>query len=160
MTLELAKMWPPPFLNVAFVASILFLVACVAVTLWYGQRRPLGTPVTWGEAMAAGVFLFAVMFVAYGIMPHQWLTFADNQLRWRSDKIVMGPGNIIDKGLPFTVSYQAVRDLVAGGLYVIVLMAQGFLWTYWQRRGRTQPKALPTSAFGRPLLRPAKTEGA
>ncbi len=28
--------------------------------------------------------------------------------------------------------------------------------SWWQNRGQSKPKALPTSAFGRPLLKPAK----
>ena len=40
----------------------------------YGKRRPAGTPLTWGEAMLAAIYVFCVMFSAYGVVPHQWLT--------------------------------------------------------------------------------------
>ncbi len=150
--------WPPPFLNVAFSISLIALFACVGIIFVYARRRPVGTPVTWGEALVAAVFLFGVMFLAYGIAPHQWLAFADNSLRWRSDKIVMGPGDVIHKYVPFIVSYQAIRDIVASAIYIVFLGVQGFMWTWWQRRGQTKPKAIPTSAYGRPLLKPAKRE--
>jgi hypothetical protein len=150
--------WPPPFLNVAFSISMIALLLCVAIVVLYAKRRPAGTPVSWGEALVAAVFLFGTMFLAYGIVPHQFLAYADNQLRWRSDKIVMGPSNVIKDYVPFVVSYQAIRDILASGLYIVFLGVQGFLWTWWQRRGQVKPKALPTSAFGRPLLKPAKRE--
>ena len=142
----------------AFGISIAFLVLSVVAVLLYAKRRPVGTPTTWGEAMVASALLFGVMFVAYGIALHQWLAYADNELRWRSDKILLGPGDLFDKVLPFTLTYQTVRDIIAATLYIVFLLVQGLLWTAWQRRGQQKPKAVPTSAFGRPLLKPAKKE--
>ena len=151
-------LWPPVFLNVALSIALITLLLSVLGVVLYARRRPVGTPVTWGEAMVASVFLFAVMFVAYGIVPHQWLAFADNELRWRSDKIVFGPGDVLDKALPFTITYQTIRDFIAAGIYIVFLLVQGKLWVFWQNRGKVKPKELPVSAFGRPLLKPAKKE--
>lgn len=66
-------------------------------------------------------------------------------------------GDVVDKYVPFTVSYQAVRDVIAAVIYIVFLLVQGFLWTWWQRRGVVKPKQIPRSAYGRPLLKPAKT---
>jgi hypothetical protein len=140
---------------VALVVALLGLMLCVAVVVLYARRRPAGTPLTWGEAMAAAVFVFGAMFIAYGMLPHQWLNFADNELRWRSDKFVKGPGDLA-LHLPFAITYEKIRDLIAVGIYVVALGGQIFLWSFWQSRGKTKPKALPTSAFGRPLLKPAR----
>ena len=143
---------------VAFgISLIACVVPCLLVVL-YAKRRPVGTPVTWGEAMVVSVFLFWVMFVAYGIAPHQWLTYADNELRWRSDKILFGPGNVVKDYVPFTVSYEVIRDFIAAGIYIVFLVVQVKLWGLWQNRGKVKPKALPVSAFGRPLLKPAKRQ--
>jgi phosphatidylglycerophosphate synthase len=140
-------------LDVAFILSLLVLAAGSAVILWYAKRRPKDQPLTWGEAMVAAFFVFFMMFVAYGIMPHQWLLFADNHLQWRKDKILYGPGNIIHDQLRFTISYEAIRDFVAVGLYVVAVSVQCVLWAVWQRRGQVKPKELPTSAYGRPLVK-------
>jgi hypothetical protein len=139
---------------VALGFSFFGLVLSVLTIFFYARRRPIGTPLTWGEAMVAAVFAFAVMFIAYGIFPHQWLNFADNELKWRADKFLHGPGDVVDK-LPFDVTYEVIRDLIAVGIYVVLLGAQIALWSVWQKRGQTKPKALPRSAFGRPLLKPA-----
>jgi hypothetical protein len=139
---------------VAFGVSLVALGLCVAGIVAYGRRRPPGTPVTWGEAMAASTFVFFVMFLAYGIVPHQWLAWADNELNWRADKILYGPGDIVAK-LPFTVTYQVLRDTIAAGLYVVFLGGMVALWSMWQNRGKTKPAELPVSSYGRPLVKKA-----
>ena len=138
---------------VAFIASILALVLTLGVIGWYLVKRPTDAPLTWGEAMIASTFVFFVMFLAYGIVPHQWLAWADNELKWRKDKLLLGPGNIIQEGVPFTVSYEALRDLIAVGIYGILLVLHVGLWMVWQNRGKAKPAELPTSPYGRPLVR-------
>jgi hypothetical protein len=139
---------------VAFVVSLVALVLAVAVVLVVARRRPVGAPVTWGEAMVASTYAFFVMFLAYGIVPHQWLAWADNELNWRADKILFGPADLFDK-LPFTVTYQVIRDVIAAGLYVVFLGGQVYLWSMWQNRGKTKPAELPVSSYGRPLVKKA-----
>ena len=75
---------------VALVVSTLALIGGILLVFAVGRRRPPGTPVTWGEAFLGGTFIFALFVLAYGIVPHQWLTFADNQLLWRADKLMLG----------------------------------------------------------------------
>ena len=139
---------------VAFVVSLVALVLATSVVVLVARRRPVGAPVTWGEAMIAATYAFFVMFLAYGIVPHQWLAWADNELNWRADKILYGPGDLFDK-LPFTVTYQVIRDVVAAGIYVVFLGAQVALWMMWQNRGKTKPAELPVSSYGRPLVKKA-----
>jgi hypothetical protein len=139
---------------VALVFSLGLTLAMCAVIVAYGLRRPVGQYLTWGEAFVAGFWILGIMFLLYGIVPHQWLLFADNDLGWRSDKILFGPGDILDKALPFTMTYQVIRDLIATGIYAAGVVGQSMLWAWWQRRGKaTAPKALPTSAYGRPLVK-------
>lgn len=150
---------------VAFVVSFLLLILGVGVCLYVGRRRPIGTPYTWGEAFVAATWVFALMLLAYGIVPHQWLDYADNELLWRPDKLLVG---ISSAGLVWgndaktmggtgrvLINYQAVRDIIAAGLYVVFLGGQVYLWSAWQKRGRTKPEVEVSSAFGRPVMRKA-----
>ena len=139
---------------VAFVVSLVALGLAVGAIVVVARRRPPGSPVTWGEAMMAATYAFFVMFLAYGIVPHQWLAWADNELNWRADKILYGPGDLFAK-LPFTLTYQVLRDLIAAGLYVVFLGGQVYLWSMWQARGKTKPAELPVSSYGRPLVKKA-----
>ena len=151
----------------AFVSSMIVMILMVAVCLYVGARRPIGTPVTWGEAMVAGTWVFGVMMLAYGIVPHQWLNYADNELLWRPDKLLVGisSGGVVwgneAKDLGGTgrilINYQAIRDIIASVLYIVFLGGQMYLWSVWQKRGRKKPGDVEEarSRFGRPVLRKA-----
>ena len=151
----------------AFVSSTIILILGVAICLYVGNRRPIGTPLTWGEAMVGGTFVFGLMLLAYGIVPHQWLNYADNELLWRPDKLLVGisSGGVVwgndAKNLGGTgrilINYQAIRDIVASVLYIVFLGGQMYLWSVWQKRGRKKPGDVEaaTSRFGRPVLRKA-----
>ena len=73
----------------ALLFSIAFLVIGVALCLAVGRRRSPGTPLTWGEAFVGSTFVFALMVLAYGVIPHELLEFADNELLWRADKLLL-----------------------------------------------------------------------
>ena len=151
----------------AFLSSVIILALGVAICLYVGRRRPIGTPVTWGEAVIAGTFVFGLMLLAYGIVPHQWLNYADNELLWRPDKLLVGisSGGVVwgndAKDLGGTgrilINYQAIRDIIATVIYVVGLGGQMYLWSVWQKRGRKKPGEVESarSRFGRPVLRKA-----
>ena len=148
---------------VAFVSTFLIVIIGVGISLYVGHRRPLGTPLTWGEAFFAGTFAFAIMVVAYGVVPHQWLDWADNELGWRPDKLLVG---FSGDGVKFNeaaadlggrgrilISYETLRDIVAALLYIVFLGVHMYLWSIWQKRGRAKAGVEPTSRFGRPVIR-------
>ena len=151
----------------AFISSIIATIVMVAICLYVGARRPIGTPVTWGEAMVGGTWVFGIMLLVYGIVPHQWLNYADNELLWRPDKLLVGisSAGVVwgtdAKNLGGTgrilINYQAIRDIVATVIYVVALGGQMYLWSVWQKRGRKKPGDVEEarSRFGRPVLRKA-----
>jgi len=137
--------------------------ALLALLIPFAKRRPAGAPLTWGEAMVTSTYVFFLMFWVYGVVPHLWLTWADNELKWRPDNIVVGPGDILEPvaqggaWFPMTISYQTLRDLIAVGMYVVFLGVQMYLWSWWQKRGTKVAAAatteIATSDYGRPLVR-------
>ncbi|MBV8235381.1 MAG: hypothetical protein JO075_06740 [Acidimicrobiia bacterium] len=153
-----------------FVALFAFIVG-ISVIFFVGRRRPPGTPLTWGEAILAGTYVFGILLLGYGVVPNEWLKWADNQLLWRPDRIwfalstkwpvfytganaatesAAGRGRII-------VSFQALRDIIAATIYILMLVAQVWLWVAYQKRGR-RPAATQverTSMFGRPVVKGA-----
>ena len=140
---------------VAFSTALVITVLLTLVIIPVAKRRPIGTPLSWGEAMAASTYSFGVMFLAYGVVPHQFLTYAGNELNWRADKILVGPAEILEK-LPFTITYEALKDILTTVIYVIFLGVQLFIWSWWQKRGKAKAPAIEaTSTFGRPLARRA-----
>jgi hypothetical protein len=137
---------------VAFFFPLLLMLAMVAPIPWLMQRRPADAPVTWGEAMVGAMWVTGILFLAFGIIPHQFIVWADSDLGWRSDRFLVGPGEVLD-GLPFVVPYTALRDIMVVNLHVIFAVGMVMLWGRWQTRG-AKPAGDDTisSDYGRPLV--------
>ncbi|MEZ5166285.1 MAG: hypothetical protein R2695_07255 [Acidimicrobiales bacterium] len=144
---------------VAFLTSVLITFLIVGGIVAYSKRRPADQPHTWGEAMLGSFVVFFLMFWVYGVVPHQWLSLAENEFAWRTDKFLVGPGGILKPQTaggwnPITLNYQVVEHLIAVVIYVVALGGNIWLWSVWQNRGKGDDAATPArSAFGRPLVR-------
>jgi hypothetical protein len=139
---------------VALIVSLILTFALAGAVFAYGAKRPVGKPITWGEALLAGTFIYALLFLMYGVVPHQWLIYADSELNWRKDAILAGPGSTgLLKDLPFSITKQTMRDLVVTTIYIVFFAAQIAGWALWQNRGKTKPIAIETSTYGRPLVK-------
>ena len=118
-------------------------------------RRPKGElPATWGQCMAGATGVFAMFLMGYGVVPHEWLTWADSNLGLREDKILLDTYAI-------EISGRALRDTVASIIYIVFLGLNVVVWIMWQKRGTAKPKAAApatatpsgTSAFSRPVTK-------
>lgn len=142
------------FANVAFTGSLIVLFAMVGGVILYSKKRPRDAGLTWGEAMAAAVFTTFGMFWAFGVVPHQWLTYAGSDLKMRSDAILAGPGSTgLAEWSPVVISKQTVADLVAVGIYGLVFTITIALWAVWQGRGQKTSDEVAKSNYGRPLVK-------
>ena len=55
---------------------------------------------------------------------------------------------------PFTMQYEALRDTIVVVIHVWYFGLMMFLWSVWQKRGRTTASTeVATSTYGRPLVR-------
>jgi hypothetical protein len=143
---------------IAFATSLLIALSGNAAVLLYSKRRVPGSPLSWGEAMAAAIFVFLIMNLWYGVVPHQWITLADSEWGWRSDRIVYGIGDIFKPEalggfLPVTITYQVLRDLVVLAIYGAALTLHVFHFAHWQNRSKVKAEIVPTTTYGRPLAR-------
>ena len=150
-----------PGVNQAFLFSFFLSTGLALLVIPFSKRRPVGTPLSWGEAMLAAVYAFGIMFVAFGVVPHQWIDHADKELGWSRQKIIYGPFDILKPkanggNFPLTITYEAVRDTVVVLIHVWYFGLLIFLWGKWQKRGQTKPGTeLATSTYGRPLVKKA-----
>jgi hypothetical protein len=108
--------------------------------------------------MIGATFIFAVLFLAFGVVPHQWIDHADKNLGWRKDKPLLGPGGILKAqssggSFPFEVSYEALRDIIVVVIHAFYIGLFMYIAVWWQKRGQTQAKEIETSTYGRPLVR-------
>jgi hypothetical protein len=135
------------------------LVALLAISLAAVVSRDPRSPdreTTWAEAMVGAVAVFTLMTLAYGVVPHEWLTFANSYLNMSSDRFIEWPP------WPFydvvKLPFSAIRDSVAALIYVVAIGANVVLWMRWQDRLAPAPEPTEaaeaparTSRFGRPL---------
>ena len=142
---------------VAFAVSmVIALGGFYGAVVWYGKRRQVGAPLSWGEAMAASVIAFFLMFWAYGVVPHQWLTYANNELGWTPAKSLWEAGEISFFGMPlppFDVNYEKISHTIVVVIYGLFLTLHVAAWVMWQNRGQAKPAELPMSDYGRPLVK-------
>jgi hypothetical protein len=151
-----------PGVNQAFMFSFIVTTALALLAVPYAKRRPVGTPFTWGEAMLASVWAFGLMFLAFGVVPHQWIDHADKDLGWNKTKILYGPWDIfkpqaLGGNFPMTLQYEAIRDVIVVVIHLWFFGLTIYLWAMWQNRGKKAAAgtAVATSSYGRPLVKKA-----
>ena len=147
-----------PGMNQAFLASLIASTVLSLAVIPYGKRRPVDKRASWGEAMFGSTYAFGVMFLAFGIVPHQWIDHADKDLKWDRTKLIFGPGGILKPQSeggwnPITLQYEAIRDVVVVLLHVYFFGLLLFLFLWWQKRGQVKSTAIATSSYGRPLVK-------
>lgn len=147
-----------PGMNQAFIFSFVLTLAMALVVIPIGKRRPVDRKATWGEAIFGATYVFAVMFVAFGVVPHQWIDHADKELGWRKDKLIFGPFDVLKPQayggqFPFTISYEALRDIIVIVIHAVFIGMMLYLFSWWQKRGQVKPKQIETSTYGRPLVK-------
>ena len=141
-----------PAIQILMVWVIVFGVTALALAMVVSRDpRPQDRATTWAEAMAGAVGVFFLMTLAYGVVPHEWITFSDKYLRWTPDKVLVETYLI-------KPNYQQLRDLVVVVIYGVFFGLNLRLWMLWQGRlvPRPEPaveegKVLRTSRFGRPV---------
>lgn len=139
---------------VAFIASFIVIFVMIGVIVWYGRRRPVGRPVTWGEAMVGATLVFFCMFWAYGVVPQAWISFFQNDLEWRPDQLLAGPDGTLVGG-PISFSKAALGDVITTIIYVFMVATHISLFSFWGRRGKLQADEARRDAVRggrRPLL--------
>jgi hypothetical protein len=108
--------------------------------------------------MLAATYVFFLFFWWYGVIPHYWLDWADNELNWRSDSYVVQAGQSLFgqewlNWWPLDITKLVVRDVVVSGIYGMALGLHVVMWMVWQNRGKERPTTVPASRYGRPLVR-------
>jgi hypothetical protein len=138
--------------QILMVWVIIFGLTVLALAMVVSRDpRPQDRQTTWAEAMAGAVGVFFLMVLAYGVIPHEWITFSDKYLRWTPDKFVVTTYII-------KPNYQQLRDFVVVVIYGAFFGANLHLWHVWQQRLVPKPepaaeeaRVLRTSRFGRPV---------
>jgi hypothetical protein len=154
-------------------ASLLLAIG-LAIAM-YLLRRPKRSsePPTWAAAIVGAVLVWAMMTLAYGVWPHEWLTFANSYLNWGKDTFVVRENQFFGGSFPpIDVPRYVLADTVAAGSYLVFGAINVYLFAAWQKRKVAEPSAADegegeppvtgpfarlrrrragTSAYGRPV---------
>lgn len=150
--------WMRPAGRLIWGVSLLIIGLIIVAAL---MRRPKpDRPATWAECMAGAVGTFALMTLAFAVVPHEWITFADKYIQWGTTKFLVHSGQeILFFKFPFDITYKALSDIIATGIYIVGFGLALYLFSAWPKRGQEKadaPEPKPrTSRFGRPLRRQA-----
>jgi hypothetical protein len=134
---------------VAFITELVIGFLGIGAVILYGRRRPIGAPLSWGQAMLAATYGMFMFFWWYAVIPHQWLTWASAELGWTVDNILMEPNS----WQPLTINMQAVRDIVVVIIYGVGIGLHVGVWAWWNDRAKPRAVEVPASRYGRPLVR-------
>jgi hypothetical protein len=148
---------------------LLILVAHGLLLVVSRTPKPADHKATWVECFLGAVATFALMTLAYGVIPHEWLTYANSYLKWGdTSKFVFRSGQdmlFFPWHWPFNLDYPALRDIVVSMIYGAFLGLNIFVFAMWQKRNVVveKPAAETTPAkrsrFGRPVRRGAGRAG-
>lgn len=133
---------------VSFVGSFLVIFLMIGAIVAYGNKRPAGAPLTWGEAMVGSVIAFFCMFWAYGVVPQAWILWSANELKWRPDQYLTGPHGSLVKG-PISFSKGGLADLITVLIYGFMINVHAVLFVFWNKRGQLQAAAARNEKTGR-----------
>ena len=77
-----------------FIISLLLCVIAGVVFMWLVRRPKPELPPTWAQSMLGATAVFALFLLIYGVVPHEWLTWADSSLNLREDRLLIDTGII------------------------------------------------------------------
>ncbi len=117
----------------------------------------LNQKMTWFRSALAAFITFIALVFYFGMVPSEWLNFAQTDLDWSSQRIALTIPSFLVLGNDVSVSFAAVKDAIQMGYSLGLLGFAGFFAIQIQRMKEGRPKgAAPAekkSPYGRPLVK-------
>ena len=156
--------------SIIVLLILLFLLVHSLLLVASREPKPADYKATWAECFLGAVGTFALMALAYAVVPHEWMTYANGYLRWGdTSSFIFRSGQdmlFFPWHWPFSMDYPALRDIVGSGIYVVLLGLNIVIFVKWQDRNKVpEAKAASDSTpakrsrFGRPLRRTTAPAG-
>jgi hypothetical protein len=123
-----------------------------AAFLWVLNQR-----MTWARAAAGAMITWIALVFFFGMVPSEWLNFAQTDLEWSSQRVALVIPPLLVLGNTVEISYAALKDAISGGYHIVMLGGAAVLALEIQKIKKGRPaKAQPAesiSPYGRPLMR-------
>jgi len=116
----------------------------------------LNQKMTWARATVAAMLAWIALLFFFGIVPSEWLNFAQTDLEWGNDPALVIPAPLV-LGNTVELSYSAIKDAISGGYHIALLVAAPLFALQLQKMKDGRPaSAQPAeqkSPYGRPLVK-------
>jgi hypothetical protein len=116
-------------------AIVLFAIGLAAAYGVIRTPKKSTEPSTWVQVIVGAMFVWFMFALGYGVIPHEWLTFANSYLNFDSSSFLMHKNRI----LHFDITRDKAADAVAALIYVVVLGLNIFFFAAWQKRKVAEP---------------------
>lgn len=141
--------WKAAGYLIVFGATTFILVG--ALFLWVLNQR-----MTWARAAIAAMIAWVALLFYFGMVPSEWLNFAQTDLEWGNDAALVIPAWLV-LGNTVELSYSMIKDVISGGYHGVMLGGAAVLALQLQKIKDGRPAsavvARPKSPYGRPLVK-------
>jgi len=121
-------------------ASLLLAIGIGIALIWIRQPKKSAEPPTWAAAILGSIAVWALMALAYGVWPHEWLTFANSYLNLGKDTFFVRENQWFGGSFPpIDVPRYVLADSIAAGSYVVFGVLNVYLFSAWQKRKVVEP---------------------
>lgn len=123
-----------------------------ATFLWVLNQK-----MSWARAALAAVITWMALVFYFGMVPSEWLNFAQTDLEWSSQRAALQIPSFLVLGNDVEISYAVIKDSIQMGYSLGLLGFAGFLGIQIQKMKQGRPAgsqpAEKKSPYGRPLVR-------
>lgn len=123
-----------------------------ATFLWVLNQK-----MTWARATFAGFIAFIALVFYFGMVPSEWLNFAQTDLDWSNQRTALTIPPFLVLGNTVEISWAAIKDSIQMGYSLGMLALAGVLAIQIQKMKEGRPaSAAPAekkSPYGRPLVK-------
>ena len=128
-------------------------IALVGATfLWV-----LNQQMTWARAVVAGMISWIALVFFFGMVPSEWLNFAQTDLDWSSQRVALTIPPVLVLGNEINLSWAMIKDSISMGYHIVMLGVAAVFTLQIQKIKAGRPaSAAPVekkSPYGRPLVR-------
>lgn len=128
------------------------MVLLGATFLWVLNQR-----MTWVRATVAAMITFTALVFFFGMVPSEWLNFAQTDLDWSSQRVAVTIPPVLVLGNEINISYAVIKDSIQMAYSLGLLGVAAVLAIQIQKIKEGRPAgSAPVekkSPYGRPLVR-------
>jgi hypothetical protein len=120
-------------------STLLLTLGIVGTMIVIRRPKKSNEPATWVQAVLGAMFVWVMLTLAYGVVPHEWLIFGNSYLNFDTTTFILRRGQWGAHLPPFEITRDKFVDAVAAGIYVVMLGLNIYLFAAWQKRKVAEP---------------------